>query len=68
MSEKGGEAKGGNASVTVEGRVSNPHPHSDGTFGRDVYAAKVTRAKDGSGRTSEKNHGWGHAKADDGSW
>ena len=67
MPEKDGGAKGGSATVTVEGRLGNPHPHKDGTFGRDVYAAKVTRDKDGN-VVSEKNHGWGHAKADDGSW
>lgn len=56
---------GSGDNVRIEGRQSDRHSHSDGTMGRDTYAAKVS-CRDGV--CTEKNAGFGHISVgDDGS-
>jgi len=54
---------GSGDSVRIEGRQSERHQHSDGTYGRDTYAAKVSY-RDGE-KVSEKNAGFGHISVSD---
>jgi len=48
----------------LEGRASNPHPHNDGTYGRDIDAWRV-KYKDGKegGKKKAKDWGKGHEKS-----
>lgn len=44
--------------VRIEGRESDPHQHSDGSYGTDTYAAKVIY--ENGEKVHESNAGWGH--------
>jgi len=47
----------GKQGVFIEGRQSNFHQHKNGSYGRDIYAAKVTYKNDE--KVAESNAGWG---------